>query len=169
MDTLLVILQSTVPALVVFATVYYLFRGFMRHQWNMAQLDRQKENRDTIFPLKLQAYERLALFCERIRLDNLLYRINNPEMSGQELQQTLMIAIQQEYDHNLTQQIYVSDNLWQIITLCKNQYQALISEIQGQTNAEWIQSAYGRLAELKSSPIDIARQAIKQEADVLLS
>lgn len=169
MDTLLTILQSTIPALVVFATVYYLFRGFLRHQWSMAQLERQKENRDTVFPLKLQAYERLALFCERIRLDNLLYRINNPELSGNELRQTLMIAIQQEYDHNLTQQIYVSDNLWQIITLCKNQYQALIADVQGQTNAEWIQNAYARMADLKASPIDMARNAIKQEADILLS
>src|SRR5690606_33403755 len=105
----------------------------------------------------------------RIRPENLLYRINSPEMDGRELRNAMMITIQQEYDHNLTQQIYVSDHLWQIITLSKNQYQAFISDIQGQTNAEFIQNVYTGIQSMDPSPIEIARKAIKQEAEVLLT
>jgi hypothetical protein len=135
----------------------------------MAALENQKQKSDQILPLKLQAYERLALFCERISVDTLLYRINHHDMSGIELRSSLMIAIQQEFEHNLTQQIYVSENLWKIIKLTKDQWQKIISETEGQENAEFVRNLYARINSLTPSPLDYAKLAIKKETEVLLS
>jgi hypothetical protein len=169
MDIFIELVKSTLPALIVFFTVYYLFKTFMKHQWQMAALENQKQKSDQILPLKLQAYERLALFCERISVDTLLYRINHHDMSGIELRSSLMIAIQQEFEHNLTQQIYVSENLWKIIKLTKDQWQKIISETEGQENAEFVRNLYARINSLTPSPLDYAKLAIKKETEVLLS
>ena len=163
------IIKSTLPALIVFFTVFYLFKSWMRHQWHLSQLEIQKKNGQQSFPLKLQAYERLVLFCERISIDNLIYRINQTNMNGKELQHALLIAIQQEFEHNLTQQIYVSENLWKIIRLTKDQMQAVISETEGETNAAFIQNVYPKMSTLQPHPLDYARIAIKKETDILLS
>ncbi|MBK8620182.1 MAG: hypothetical protein IPN79_00070 [Saprospiraceae bacterium] len=169
MDIFIDLVKSTVPALVVFFTVYYLFKTFMKYQWQMAALENQKQKTDQVLPLKLQAYERLALFCERISIDTLLYRINHHDMSGVELRSSLMIAIQQEFEHNLTQQIYVSENLWKIIKLTKDQWQKIISETEGQENNEFVRNLYARINSLNPSPLDYAKLAIKKETEVLLS
>lgn len=168
-DVILSIIQTTVPALVVFFTVFYLFKHYLGHQYHLAALQNKKDQGGQILPLKLQAYERLALFCERVSADTLLYRINNPDMDGRELRNAMLIAIQQEFEHNLTQQIYVSDNLWKILRLGKEQWQAIISSAQGTTNADFIQDLYQKVNGMEIHPIDYARVAIKKEVEVLLN
>lgn len=168
-NVILSIIQTTVPALVVFFTVFYLFKQYLRHQYHLASLQNQKKQGGQILPLKLQAYERLALFCERVSTDTLLYRINNPDMDGRELRTALLIAIQQEFEHNLTQQIYVSENLWKIIRLGKDQWQAIISATEGATNAAFISDLYQKVNSMEVHPIDYAKVAIKKEVEVLLN
>ncbi|MFZ1704280.1 MAG: hypothetical protein WAT79_08030 [Saprospiraceae bacterium] len=168
-DLILDLLKSTVPALVVFFTVYYLFKNYLQHQWQMASLENQKNRNNQTFPLKLQAYERLVLFCERITADQMIYRINHSGMDANELRNALLITIQQEYEHNLTQQIYVSEQLWQIIKLSKDQYQAIISETEGTTNATFIHQLYQKVGSLSPNPLDYARTAIRKETEMLLS
>lgn len=80
----------------------------------------QEQNKQ-ILPLKLQAYERLALFLERIKISNLILRIPKADSSNSDWINTLMLAAQQEFEHNLVQQVYVSDQLWSIINLAKDE------------------------------------------------
>ena len=58
--------------------------------------------------LRLQAYERLTLLAERISLQNLLSRIPNAGLTSRQMQSSLIEAIRQEYDYNISQQVYVS-------------------------------------------------------------
>ena len=96
MESFLEILKYSIPALIVFITVYFLFKNFLRQQYHLEQLKfRQNQSKD-ITPLKLQAYERLMMLCERISLDNLTYRLSHPDMGVAELRNALLIAIQQE-------------------------------------------------------------------------
>lgn len=124
-------------------------------------------NKD-IIPLKLQAYERLIMLCERISVDNLAYRLSNSDMGVKELKNAMLIAIQQEYEHNITQQVYVSENLWKILRLAKDQMQDVISRTDGITPSEFITNIYKNISETKADPISYARKAIKNEAELLM-
>ena len=167
-ESLIEILKYSVPALIVFATVYYLFRNFLLQQYQLEALkQRQNMNKD-IIPLKLQAYERLIMVCERISVDNLAYRLSNTDMGVKELKNAMLIAIQQEYEHNITQQVYVSENLRKILKLAKDQMQDVISRTEGNTPAEFITNIYKNISETKADPISYARKAIKNEAELLM-
>ncbi len=124
-------------------------------------------NKD-IIPLKLQAYERLIMLCERISVDNLAYRLSNSDMGVKELKNAMLIAIQQEYEHNITQQVYVSENLWKILRLAKDQMQDVISRTDGSTPSEFITNIYKNISDTKADPISYARKAIKNEAELLM-
>lgn len=163
------ILKITIPALIVFATVFYLFKSYLNGQLQMEALKNQTGRQQNILPLKLQAYERLMLLCERITPENLIFRINMPEMSGHDLKQALLIAIQQEFEHNLTQQLYVSESAWKILKLSKEQLQQVISATAGDTSQIFIDNLFQGLKELKINPVDYAKAAIRKEASLLLA
>ena len=116
LSTLLEILKYTIPALV----VYFLFRQFIRYQIALENA-RRKRTDGSLLPQKLQACERLTLFVERITLRNLLLRLQSDEMSMSELRHAMLISIQKEFEHNLTQQIYISQQLWDMVKLLKDQ------------------------------------------------
>jgi hypothetical protein len=79
-----------------------------------------RENQKQALPLKLQAYERLSLLLERINPSKLLIRVAPLNDIKQDYQNLLIHHIEQEFEHNLTQQIYVSDECWTIIVTAKN-------------------------------------------------
>src|SRR5450631_4555914 len=80
-------------------------------------------------PLKLQAYERLILLADRISLPNLISRCNQPGLNVREMQNLLVQTIRQEFDHNITQQIYVSPEAWDAIRNFKEQNLLIINQV----------------------------------------
>ena len=74
-----------------------------------------------VLPLKLQAYERLTIFLERISPANLILRVHKNGMSARYLQNELVNAIRSEYEHNLSQQIYVSNTCWEVVKNAKEE------------------------------------------------
>ncbi len=79
--------------------------------------------------LQLQAYERLILLTERIALPNLISRINEPGISGRDMQLMLTHSIKQEFDHNITQQLYVSPEAWEAVRNLKEQNIHIINQV----------------------------------------
>ncbi len=120
-DTLLNILQYTVPALLVFITVYFVFRNQSKKEIALKEYELRKMWQKNTLPLRLQAYERLALLLERIHFSNLIPRVRRQDMTVRELRQEMISQIKMEYEHNLAQQIYVSGELWHLVTLCKDE------------------------------------------------
>ena len=118
------------------------------------------------FPIRLQAYERMVLFLERISPSKLLTRIH-PNSSNKEDYESLLIAtIEQEFEHNLSQQIYVSDECWNVIRGAKN---ATIQLIRKATMNEKTDTA-NKLREVvltdlmdKQAPSNTALALIKEE------
>lgn len=121
MDTLLEIIKLTIPGLLTFLAAYFVLKTYMENQQKLQQLKIQQEQQRSSLPLRLQAYERLSLFCERISLPNLLLRVRKQGMSSGELRIALLLAVQQEYEHNITQQVYVSTQLWEIIKIARDE------------------------------------------------
>jgi hypothetical protein len=86
----------------------------------MAQQNRKDADKD-VKALRFQAYERLVMFVERTKLSDLIIRLNTPELNANALKTILLVSVQKEYEHNITQQLYVSGQLWQMIELYKDQ------------------------------------------------
>jgi len=80
-------------------------------------------------PLKLQAYERLVILCERISLPNLISRVNRPDFSAKEMQYMLVENIKQEFEYNASQQIYVSQTAWEAVRNLRDQSLLIINSI----------------------------------------
>ena len=166
------ILKFTVPALVMFFAVHNLFGQFLDGQRKLRLVEMQKEQQSSTLPLRLQAYERLSLFCERISIPNLMLRLRAEGMQAGALRYAMLMALQQEYEHNITQQVYVSDQLWQIIKLAKEDTINLISSIaetvDSKADAKELSTALiNALNERNAYPLNTALSAIKKEASVL--
>ena len=81
---------------------------------------KEKDLKTQTTPLRLQAYERLTLFLERITLSKLLIRVHPISDKSNDYETLLVATIEQEFEHNLAQQIYVSDDCWKVLVSCKN-------------------------------------------------
>ena len=110
----------TIPTLVTGAIAYYFFKAHTENEDGRRRFLLKKDLQTTSLPLRLQAYERLTLFLERISPNKLLLRIK-PTSSDKDAYEALLIqSIQQEMEHNLTQQIYVSEKCWSVISTAKS-------------------------------------------------
>lgn len=173
METALEILKYILPALIVFATVYFLMKRYLDMQYSSEVLRFKQSQAKNTLPIKLQAYERLAMFCERISLDNLGYRLSGGNMDAQSMSNAMLVAIQQEYEHNMSQQVYVSEKLWEIITMAKNQMQNVVSTASsdpsiGNSAAALIEKCMEIQSSMGGSPISTAKSAIKKEIDIIM-
>ena len=174
LSTLLEIIKITVPALIVFFTVRTLLREYFNKEYQVKSLENTKDHHNTVLPLKLQAYERLSMFCERIAVPTLLFRIRQEGMSAQQLRLNLLLAIQQEYEHNITQQVYVSAQLWEIIKIARddsvNTISIAMESIPKDSDGKALFDVAIQVIEQRGvTAVDKALQAIKKEAGLLLS
>ena len=108
------------PAAVTGFVAYYMFNGFIKSQNSERKLEILAAKRKDSLPIKLQAYERLLLFCERINPVKMLLRIQPLSTETNEYLQLLIANIEQEFEHNLVQQIYISDDSWTAIYAAKS-------------------------------------------------
>jgi hypothetical protein len=119
-DKILELAFYTLPALITGSVAYYLFQSYFSDQQHTRRWLVQKENQKQSLPLRLQAYERLALFLERISPAKLLIRVAPLNDDKVDYQNLLIHHIEQEYEHNLTQQIYITDQCWTMVLTAKN-------------------------------------------------
>ena len=117
---ILEILAYTLPSIITGCVAYFLFNSYFNDQQNTRRWLLQKENQKDALPLRLQAFERLALFLERINPTNLLIRIKPISDNKFDYENFVIAQIEQEFEHNLTQQIYISNACWTIIITAKN-------------------------------------------------
>ena len=121
----------------------------------------------------MRAYERLTLLLERTTPEHMLIDLNLAEMTPLQVQAHLMHTIRQEFDHNLSQQIYVSDEVWGLIDNAKQQTVAFVNSIAQQMPAESSALDYAKTLITAyhnngDTPNEIALQALKTEAQTLL-
>ena len=119
-DKLLESIGYILPAVVTGVVAYYMFNGFIKQQNAEKKLELLAEKKKDSLPIKLQAYERLLLFCERINPVKILVRVQPLSSNTSEYLQLLISNIEQEFEHNLVQQIYISNDSWTAILATKN-------------------------------------------------
>ncbi|GAB4165346.1 MAG: hypothetical protein Tsb0033_27050 [Winogradskyella sp.] len=117
---LLNLLMYTIPTLVTGAIAYLFFREHIDNENNRRHFIIKRDLQKESYPLRLQAYERMSLFLERIKPQKLLTRVNPTSSNKEDYENLLVATIEQEFEHNLTQQVYVSDQCWSIILAAKN-------------------------------------------------
>ena len=99
------ILFFLAPALLVFGMAYLLIKKFLDNQHRLKIIETKLLTQKEMMPLRLQAYERLTLFLERISPNNLLGRVYQPGLSVREFHLELLSNIRSEFEHNITQQL----------------------------------------------------------------
>lgn len=168
-----IIIAIILPSLIVFLAVYFTFKQYHQQQMRLQLLETKKVKDPIIIPMKLQAYERLILLSERIDFADLMLRLKTPETSARELQSALLIAVQHEFEHNLTQQLYVTSELWQVLMAAKSKTMDVISYAgeglaADATSEDFARRLFQLIAQETSLPSQIAKKAIKTEASLWL-
>ena len=128
----------------------------------------KRDSEKTLLSVSLQAYERLALFLERINPPNLISRLSRPGQKVAQLQAVLMNNIREEYEHNMSQQIYVSNLAWDHLVRARNEVEMMITRAAAELdrNADGKELAKGIISkalEEKKNPVDQALYILKQE------
>ncbi|SHL19904.1 hypothetical protein SAMN05444266_102410 [Chitinophaga jiangningensis] len=138
-----------------------------------ASSNNNNSNSSTILPLQLQAYERMALYVERISPQSLIGRIYQQGMTTVDMQLAMVQQIKAEYDHNVTQQIYVSAQTWDAIKTLKEQTISVINQVAASLPADAPAMELNKqilevFAEAGASPSELVAQIINTEAKKLM-
>ena len=127
MEALIDVLKIILPAIAVFAAAFFTVQRFLDNDQKRREHELKKSAHASITPLKIQAYERVVIFLERIHPNTLVVRVNKHGMNAQQLHVELVKTIKSEYEHNLSQQIYVSYNAWELVKTAKEEIIKLIN------------------------------------------
>jgi CRISPR/Cas system CMR subunit Cmr4 (Cas7 group RAMP superfamily) len=113
------VLKYTLPAVFVFVATYLVIYKFLANERHKLRSEAILNNQKIITPIRLQAYERMILFLERISLNSLVIRTQRPNITSQELQNLLLKNIRSEFEHNMAHQLYISDKAWEMVRSAK--------------------------------------------------
>ena len=164
------ILAYTLPSIVTGVVAYFLFDSHFKDQQNTRRWLLQKDKQTVSLPIRLQAYERMTLFMERISPSQLLVRITPLSEDANEYQNFVIAQIEQEFEHNMTQQIYISNECWSIIVKAKNatiQMIRLVAKNEKVTDANILREIIISDLLEKPSPSSAALAFIKNEVGQL--
>lgn len=167
MDPLFEIAKMILPAMIVFLTTYYLVKNFLDHESRKKALDLKLANQTVLTPIRLEAYERVVLFLERINPSSVVMRLNKTGSSAT-FQGELLKTIRTEFEHNLSQQIYISSKSWEIVVRAKEETIKLINVAASRVNAdanamELAQAIIAVSSQLSELPTKVAIEVIKRE------
>lgn len=162
------ILKIVLPALIVFITAYFLFRDMLENDQRRREFEFRVLHNKEITPVKLQAYERLTLFLERISPSSMLVRHAPHDLTVSEYHQVLLSTVRQEYEHNISQQIYVSPVLWETIRGAKEKLITVINQSaeeldQKSAGIELSRKIFNNYLEEDPAPIAVALSDLKKE------
>jgi hypothetical protein len=149
-------IKILLPAAIVLYAMFLTVQAFLNKELEKKLVDIRIRNTEVVLPVRLQAYERMCLFLERISPNNLILRLNNDVLSATELHQVLLSEIRDEYNHNVSQQVYMSDEAWNQVKSAMEETVSIINNAAGQVNTD------GRSMDLAKSIFEII---IQQELD----
>lgn len=127
MNEALEILKYTIPSIVTATAIYFIFESFYKKEERKLLVEVKRENNKITLPSRLQAYERLVLLMERISPGALVMRISTTGMTSRQMHAELLKALRSEFDHNITQQVYVSRTAWEAVKNAKEETVKLVN------------------------------------------
>lgn len=167
------VLKYCLPALVVLLATWIVMHKLFVNEQQKREWELKRAAQKEISPIRLRAYERLALMLERTQPEHMLVDLDISGMSVQQLQQRLLQTIRLEFDHNMSQQIYVSEPVWEKIMSARAQMAAFVTAMAMQlppdsTSLDYAKimlTAYNTNGETANAT---ALHALKEEAATLL-
>ncbi|VAW09856.1 FIG00652545: hypothetical protein [hydrothermal vent metagenome] len=158
-----------IPSLVTGGIAFYFFKMHTNNEEGRRRYLLHKDTQQNTLPIRLQAYERMALFLERISLPSLMVRVapQSPDKNAYEV--LLVKSIENEFDHNLSQQIYLSDDCWNVIKAAKSATVQIIRKaaLSESDSADKLREDVLTQSMEKQSPSATALAFIKKEIGML--
>lgn len=166
-------LKYCVPALTVLLATWIVMHKLFANEEQKRMWELKKASQKEISPIRLRAYERLALLLERTTPEHLIMDMNLQEMTMLQVQQQLLRNIRLEFDHNMSQQIYVSDEVWDKIIHARDEMGAFVTTIALQmpkdsSSLDYAKTLISAYDTNGTTPNSIALTALKEEAKSLL-
>jgi hypothetical protein len=173
MEIILYSLINTIVTvgLVLVAAILF-FRFYLKEKGRMIPKPQEHilvpEEHKVILPLRLQAYERLVLFLERINPNNLIMRMNRPELTASQFQSLLVKTVRDEFEYNLSQQLYISSTAWEQIRNAKEETINLINQASSKVDenapsSELVREIFNEFLGKDKPSVENALEEIKQE------
>lgn len=167
------ILAYSIPALVVLAATWLVMHKLFNNEQEKRLWELKRLSQKEISPIRLRAYERLTLLLERTTPDRMLMEMNLQEMTIPQVQQQLLRTIRLEYDHNLSQQIYVSDEVWDKIIHARDEMGAFVTAMaagmpESSSTLDYAKTLITAYSTNGETPNSLALSALKEEAKTLL-
>jgi len=139
MELIIDILKITIPGVIVAIAMYKLIQNQTERDYKMRLLELKQKNGEVVIPIRLQAYERIVLLLERITPSNLLLRVSGSGHTASDYHRMLLSEIRNEFSHNMSQQVYMSEQAWQqvkhareeVVNLINRTYQELEDKSKG--------------------------------------
>ena len=162
------ILKITIPALLVMLTAWLMLRNMIKNDQDKRRQELILQNSRTVTPIRLQAYERIILFLERISLESLIVRVSTSDMTAGQLHSAMLNAIRSEFEHNLSQQIYMSPQAWEVVRNARsNMIKIINSEVEkmaaNSSGMALSKQLLERIMELEKEPTRAAIDYLKGE------
>ncbi|GGI28897.1 DUF7935 family protein [Pedobacter mendelii] len=152
--------------------IYFVLKNDIQRFFNLKTIELNKESRAHILPLRLQAHERLIIFIDRINPANLLVRLHQQGIGIAVLQAGILNEIRSEYQHNITQQLYVNSIAWNVVRKLKDDTIAMINNaVQGlpvdANGIELSKAILQHMASIDENPYDLTIELIKKDISLL--
>lgn len=170
---MLEILKYILPSLVVLLCAWIVMAKQMKNEDARRNFELRKQSQNVISPIRLRGYERLSLFLERITPEHMLIDLDYTGMTIPLLQQHLLRTIRAEFEHNMSQQIYVSDEVWTAIVLAKEEMMRFVNTCamrctDRDTVLTFAQAMITTYSSNGETPTMRAQQLLKDEVRTLL-
>ena len=136
MDAVIEFGKILLPASVVLYAAYLMVRSFVQKDVDLRRLEIRGKAIETVLPSRLHAYERMTLFLERMSPDNLLVRLNAGNMPAKDFHHMLLSEVRNEYNHNVSQQVYISEEVWELIKNAKEDLIVSINDAASEVGEE---------------------------------
>ena len=136
MDALIEFGKILIPASVVLYAAFLFVRSFIQKDVDLKKLQIRGKALETVLPNRLHAYERMTLFLERMSPNNLLIRLNTGSIPARDFHQMLLGEVRNEYNHNVSQQIYISEEVWDLIRNAKEDLIVSINDAASEMGEE---------------------------------
>jgi ABC-type uncharacterized transport system permease subunit len=167
------VLKYTIPSLIVLLATWLVMYKLFKNEEQKRLWELKKLSQKEISPIRMRAYERLTLLLERTTPEHILVDMDLGNMTVLQVQQRMMQTIRQEYEHNMSQQVYVSDEVWDLICAAKEQMIAFVNSMAqqipaGSTALDYAKVLITAYSSNGETANDRALQALKDEARTLL-
>ncbi len=173
MEILFDILKITIPAVVVMLTAVILISKMLRNDQERRRNEIALLNSRTIVPIRLQAYERIILFLERTSMESLLLRTNKAGMSAAQMHSAILNTIRSEFEHNLSQQVYITPQAWEVVKNARSNTIKIVNTVAQElpetaTSVDLSRGLLENVMELDKEPTQAAIEFVKGELARLL-